>query len=185
MAENLAFLPLVYSPNQSSPAYSYYVIGYHGTSVSAAKATSNYQTYGVLYTWVAAMQAYPSSNSVPSGVPGACPTGWHLPSNAEWSILANYLGGYSVAGGKMKETGTAHWNSPNTGATNSSGFTGLPSGYKGYASFFDFGDLGSWWTTYELDSYDAFVTNLNYNDDDMTWNSETKQGGRSMRCIKD
>jgi uncharacterized protein (TIGR02145 family) len=85
--------------------------------------SANGDIYGRLYTWAAAMNGESSSNSVPSGVQGVCPDGWHLPSDAEWTVLTDYLGGESVAGGKMKEAGTVHWNSPNTGATNSSGFT--------------------------------------------------------------
>ena len=61
-----------------------------------------------------------------------CPEGWHVPTDDEWTILTDYLGGKSVAGGKLKETGTSHWLSPNTGATNETGFTGLPTGYRNY-----------------------------------------------------
>ena len=91
------------------------VYEYTGYSMSEAKNTTNYQTYGVLYNFVRASQV--------------CPDGWHLPSDAEWTISVNYLGGESVAGGKMKEAGTVHWNSPNTGATNVSGFKVLPGGH--------------------------------------------------------
>jgi len=66
-------------------------------------------------------------------VQGVCPSGWHVPSDAEWTTLTDSLGGLSVAGGKMKETGTTHWNSPNTGATSSSGFTAFGSGYHSYS----------------------------------------------------
>src|SRR5690554_6700140 len=113
MAENLKYLPSVVGPetgSQTTPHY--YVYGYNGTNVTDAKATANYNTYGVLYNWPAEMNA--------------CPDGWHLPSDAEWTELTDYLGGESVAGGKLKETGTTHWASPNTGATNETGFTALP-----------------------------------------------------------
>ena len=104
MTENLAYLPSVVGPGtgSNSTAY-YYVYGYDGTDVDAAKATSNYTTYGVLYNWPAAMSGAASSSADPSGVQGICPTGWHLPSDAEWTTLTDYLEGESVAGGKMKE----------------------------------------------------------------------------------
>jgi uncharacterized protein (TIGR02145 family) len=87
---------------------------------------SDKETYGALYNWAAAMNGEASSDFNPSGVQGICSTGWHLPSSSEWSTLIAYLGGTSIAGGKLKETGTAHWSSPNTGANNESGFTALP-----------------------------------------------------------
>ena len=106
-----------------------------GTSNQTNKGTSkkycysnteaNCTTYGGLYQWDEMMQY-----TTTAGVKGICPTGWQLPTDTEWTSLATYLGGESVAGGKMKETGITHWTSPNTGATNSSGFTGLPGGYR-------------------------------------------------------
>src|SRR5574344_54019 len=131
MLENIKYLPSVVGPetgSQTTPHY--YVYGYNGTNVTDAKATANYNTYGVLYNWPAAMNGAASSTTNPSGVQGVCPTGWHVPSDAEWTELTDYLGGASVAGGKLTETGTTHWNSPNTGATNETGFTALPGGYR-------------------------------------------------------
>ncbi len=77
--------------------------------------------YGRLYTWDAAM-----NGSTYVGSQGACPCGWHVPSDEEWKELENYLGGSNIAGGKMKEAGISHWNAPNTGSDNSSGLTFLP-----------------------------------------------------------
>lgn len=131
MAENLRYLPSVVGPDTGSEDVAgsyYYVYGYNGTDISEAKATENYDTYGVLYNWSAAMNGEESSEDNPSGVQGICPAGWHLPSKAEWTELTDYLGGGSVAGGKLKEIGTTHWSSPNTGATNETGFTALPGG---------------------------------------------------------
>jgi uncharacterized protein (TIGR02145 family) len=131
MAENLKYLPGVVGPTIGSPSTPYYYVsGYNGTSVTEAKSTANFSTYGVLYNWAAAMDGSASSSANPSGVKGVCPTGWHLPSDAEWTQLTDYLGGRSVAGGKLKETGTTHWNSPNTGATNEVGFTARPGGAR-------------------------------------------------------
>ncbi|NLP20778.1 MAG: hypothetical protein GX378_08455, partial [Bacteroidales bacterium] len=152
LAENLKYLPSVVGPStgsQSTPYY--YVYGYDGTNVTDAKATSNYTTYGVLYNWPAAMAGSASSNANPSGVQGVCPAGWHLPSDAEWTELTDYLGGKSVAGGKLKETGTTHWASQNTGATNETGFTALPGGgrYGNDDYFYSIGSFGDWWSASE------------------------------------
>ena len=84
--------------------------------------------YGRLYAWSEAMNGAASSNTNPSNVQGVCPDGWHLPSKAEWEQFAGFLGGVNMAGGKIKETGYAHWISPNAGATDEVGFTALPAG---------------------------------------------------------
>ena len=78
----------------------------------------NKSVYGALYNWFVVKTCK------------LCPSGWHVPTDAEWTILENHLGGISVAGGKMKETGTEHWFAPNTDATNESGFTALPGGWR-------------------------------------------------------
>jgi uncharacterized protein (TIGR02145 family) len=110
--------------------------------------SSNTGTYGALYTWEAAMNGAVSSSSSPSGIQGVCPTGWHLPSDQEWTTLANYLGGPEAACGKLKETGTLHWRSPNSGATNESGFTALPSGHLSYdAVWWNLTDIGFWYSS--------------------------------------
>src|SRR4030042_875983 len=88
----LAYLPAVSPPaSESMTDPYYYVYDYNGNSVTAAKATGNYMTYGVLYNWSAAMNGAASSIANPSGVQGVCPTGWHLPSDAEWTQLTDYL----------------------------------------------------------------------------------------------
>ncbi len=84
--------------------------------------------YGRLYDWSSAMNGAASSNSNPSNVQGVCPDGWHLPGKAEWQQLGTYLGGFTIAGGKIKETGILHWVAPNAGATDENGFTALPAG---------------------------------------------------------
>ena len=84
--------------------------------------------YGRLYTWDAAMK-----NSINPSTQGVCPCGWHIPSDTEWSVLEQFLGGADIAGGKMKGVGTTYWTSPNTGADNSSGLNILPGGeYDGH-----------------------------------------------------
>ncbi len=173
MAENLKYLPRVAGPdNTSATTPYYYVFNYDGTNVTEAKVTANYSTYGVLYNWKAALTA--------------CPAGWHLPSDMEWLQLINYLGGLDIAGLKLKETGTTHWNSSNTGATNITGFTALPGGsLDANDGFVDIGWCGYWWSATEynansawhrsMDSFSSGVYNYNFN----------KMWGFSVRCIKD
>jgi uncharacterized protein (TIGR02145 family) len=104
--------------------------------------TANVRVYGRLYRWAAATKNAASSNSNPSRVQGASPSGWHIPSEAEWQVLVNNLGGEAVAGGKLKEAGTLHWSSPNTGATNESKFTALPAGWFDFTG--EFRRIGEW-----------------------------------------
>jgi uncharacterized protein (TIGR02145 family) len=193
MAENLAYLPSVNRVTDGSEDAAgsyYYVYGYDGTDVTEAKATSNYATYGVLYNWTAAMNGETSSTANPSRVQGVCPTGWHLPSDAEWTELTDYLGGEDVAGGKLKETGTTHWTSPNTGATNETGFTALPGGHRSTGtngSFADLGTNGYWWSaTEDADAYGyAWNRNwANYNSV-VDRNSYEKGLGLCIRCLRD
>ncbi|MCF8347911.1 MAG: hypothetical protein K9G61_03780 [Bacteroidales bacterium] len=187
MAENLAYLPSVVPPSTGSNTTPYYyVYDYNGTDVNAAKATSNYITYGVLYNWAAAMNGEASSTANPSGVQGACPTGWHLPSDDEWTELTNYLGGTSVAGGKLKETGTTHWNSPNTGATNETGFTALPGGFRfNFGAFNLFGSNGYWWSATEGNASNAWFWYMGYDSSNVFKYSDYKEMGMSVRCVKD
>ena len=186
MAENLAYLPSVVGPATGSTTDPhYYVYDYDGTDVDEAKATTNYQTYGVLYNWPAAMNGAASSEANPSGVQGACPEGWHLPSDAEWTILTDYLGGEEV-GGKMKEAGITHWRDPNTGADNSSGFTALPGGYQGSdGAFYDIGRKGWWWSSTQYRTDYARPRGLNYSRTYVDWSDNSKEHGFSVRCLRD
>jgi len=136
---------------------------------------SNKNTYGALYNWY----------GVNSGK--LCPVGWHIPTNSEWAILSNYLSGNSVSGGKMKESGTAHWLSPNIGATNSSGFTALPGGIisTGAGGFNNIGSLGVWWSSTETDSNTSSHINIYNSGSDILQGSSSKPNGFSVRCLKD
>ncbi|MCD4679592.1 MAG: hypothetical protein K8S00_04325 [Bacteroidales bacterium] len=201
MAENLAYLPQVdhkEDGSEDSPGNYYYVYEYapyganESEEIANAKNTFNYNTYGVLYNWPAAMAGANSSSSIPSGIQGACPDGWHLPSDAEWTVLTDNLGGASVAGGEMKETGTTHWIAPNTGATNNSGFTALPAGIRSGHPL----EVGRfklrtrntyiWSSTDESSSYPYALYRL------MVYNYAKVYGfplyqsyGFSVRCVKD
>ena len=172
MAENLKYLPSVVGPAVGSDKTPYYYVhGYDGTNVADAKATTNYSIYGVLYNWEAAI--------------ASCPAGWHLPYDKEWDKLQAYLGQYPV-GGKLKEAGITHWDSPNSVSTNESSFTALPGGSRGNGIFYDAnGKTGAWWCApiYNADlvpcrvmtSSASTVFQYNY----------TKELGYSVRCVKD
>ena len=173
MAENLKYLPSVVGPETETaetPCHSVY--GYYGTNVNEAKATANYSTYGVLYNWPAAMNS--------------CPSGWHLPGEAEWTELTSYLGG-GKAGGKLKETGISHWKEPNVGATNESGFTALPAGHIYFTRFDDLTVSANWWTStlVELEPTSAYNINLIYVLDLVAKGSTGKGERFSVRCVKD
>jgi len=133
-------------------------------------------TYGRLYTWYAATDSR-----------NVCPTGWHLPTDTEWTTLTTFLGGESIAGGKLKEAGTSHWISPNTGATNTSGFTALPGGYRGVdGSFGDVGYAGTWWSSTEGNTYGAWTRTMNYYGTLGAFSYNYKETfGFSVRCLRD
>ena len=138
---------------------------------------ANGATYGKLYNWYAVNDSR-----------GLAPTGWHVPTDWEWTTLTNCLGGGMVAGGKMKETGTTHWPSPNTEATNSSGFTGLPGGFcaNSPAVFGTINYRGWFWSSSETTSgiyawHRILQPNLSRIDSDNT----SKDSGFSVRCVKD
>jgi len=132
--------------------------------------------YGYLYNWYA---AYDSLD--------ICPEGWHVPTDAEFTILTDYLGGFSVAGGKMKETGLDHWDSPNTGATNESGFTGLPAGYRNGidGSYSSMGNYGYFWSSSESSSNYAWSRTLNYYSSNVYQSNYYRHYGFSIRCMSD
>lgn len=194
MAENLAYLPSVNPVADVSESIAhYYVYGYDSTVVAYAKATSNYATYGVLYNWTAAMDGSGSSKTNPSGVQGVCPVEWHLPSHSEWTELINYVGGRSVAGGKLKEAGTNHWSDPNTDATNETGFTALPGGYlanddetfRTSYKFFGIGSNGTWWSTTEFFSEEAWYRSMSFKFGNVHMYNSIKEVGYAVRCVRD
>jgi uncharacterized protein (TIGR02145 family) len=137
---------------------------------------SNSSTYGHLYNWTAVND---SRNIAPSG--------WHIPSDTEWQILVDYLGGDAIAGGKIKETGTAHWNSPNAGATNESGFSALPGGYRSVegGEYHNIGDIGYFWSSTEQDGSKAWSRFPRNIDSGLSRYGSSKWDGFSIRCVKD
>ena len=139
----------------------------------------NNSTYGLtngkLYNWYAV-----------SDPRGLAPEGWHVPSDAEWTSLANCLGGSSEAGGALKEAGTSNWISPNIGATNSSGFTALPSGGRFASSAFRYiGSSGYWWSSTETSTSFAWYRTMSTNYASFGGTDLPKAYGFSVRLIKD
>lgn len=182
MAENLKFLTSVTAVSGAGP----YVYDYAGTDVAAAKETDNYKTYGVLYNWATARDGSASSTAEPSGVQGICPSGWHLPSTTEWGTLEAFLGGVATAGGEMKETGTAHWNDPNTGATNSSGFTALPGSYRtDKGAFGTIGTEGYWQTATEKNAQFSYYRKIINSSAEISADDGKKDSAFSVRCVRD
>lgn len=150
----------------TSPAYSWY-----------NNDISNRNFYGALYNWYA----------VSSGK--LCPAGWRVPSDADWKVLTDFLGGTNIAGGKLKSTGVTHWNSPNSGATNRSGFSALPGGYR-YgqywypASFYEKGINGYFWSATEYTETHSWSRTIHTGNPKVYRSFFTKYKGFSVRCIK-
>ncbi len=150
--------------NLSTPAYCW-----NDNDEATYKAT-----YGALYNWY----------TVNAG--NLCPTGWHVPSDAEWTTLTTFLGGEDVAGGKLKEAGTTHWLSPNEEATNESGFTALPGGDRWFnGTFPGIGAGGYWWSSTEHSSSFAWYRFMYYLLGYVDRDYDAKEVGFSVRCVKD
>ena len=179
-------IPLVTDPNQwaanannstSLPMMCWY---------NNDQATYTANNFGALYNWYAV-------NPLTNGNKNVCPAGWHVPTDAEWSTFINYLdpnagGGNNnnTAGGKMKSTGTQYWQSPNTDATNESGFSGLPGGYRSSGgTFYYIGEYGYWWSSTEDSTNDAWTRHLGYGTGYAYSSNYYKAIGFSVRCLRD
>jgi uncharacterized protein (TIGR02145 family) len=149
-------------PNLTTSAYCWY-------NDSAAYGT----IYGALY----------NCYSVNTGK--LAPTGWHVPTDSEWTVLVKYLGDSSVAGGKLKEVGTAHWNSPNTGATNETGFSALPGGSRSTGTYSSIGMVGDWWSSTSGGGQNSWFRSMSYNSAGATRVARPWFYGFSVRCVKD
>ena len=136
---------------------------------------ANKNIYGAIYNWYA----------VNSGK--LCPNGWHVSTDNEWITLESYLGGSSPAGGKLKETGTSHWLTPNRGATDESDFTALPGGWRrGDNGAFEWVEnYGFWWTATEYISPESWHRKIWYDDDKTYRDFKHPKYGMSIRCVKD
>jgi uncharacterized protein (TIGR02145 family) len=154
----------------SSPGYCWY---------GAPNESTNLTTYGALYNWYAI-------DTLSNGNKNVCPTGWHVPTDGEWTTLTDALGGTVGAGGKMKEAGLAHWKTPNTGATNESGFAGLPGGYRRqFNEDYAIGGDVYWWSYSEGVPNEAWYRNLTYNNGNVSRYDNNKGSGMSVRCLRD
>lgn len=115
-----------------------------------------------------------------------CPTGWHIPTDNEWTVLIDYLGGRNVAGGKLKESCTSHWQGPNLGASNETGFTAVPGGYRYWDGAFDLlGYYGYMWSSRESDSDRIWSYEMSYDNSGVNMIENNPQDGLSIRCIRD
>lgn len=133
---------------------------------------SKKDTYGLLYNWYAVVDSR-----------DLCPSGWHVPTDTEWTTLTDYLGGASFSGGKLKAT--TLWESPNTGANNSSGFTALPGGLRAeYGNYSNMGCNGYWWSGSEFNSSLAWLRELWFDQSDIQRGGINKYYGFSVRCLK-
>ena len=169
-SENCRYLPEVSPSSQGSETDPYYyVYDYQGTDVEAAKGTLNYLTYGVLYNWPAVMTE------------DICPSGWHIPSDEEFTELTDFLGGENVAGGKMKSH--VLWDNYGNGS-NSSGWTGLPGGDRYSGGFYSNGYNGYWWSASESGST-SWGRTLYHSFDSVDRGSNDRGNGFSARCVRD
>ena len=131
--------------------------------------------YGKLYNWYAVNDPR-----------GLAPNGWHVPNDTDWTNLSTYLGNQNVAGGKMKESGTINWDSPNTGATNETGFSGLPGGYRfKNGKFFGLRTIGYWWSVNANDDTTSWYIWLRHDFPYMYRFHHFREHGYSVRCLKD
>jgi uncharacterized protein (TIGR02145 family) len=153
----------------TTPAYCWY-----NNDAATYKAT-----YGALYNLF-------TVDVASNGGKNVCPTGWHIPSDDEWTTFTTYLVGETIAGGNLKETGTTHWLSPNVDATNETGFTALPGGYRGVSGTYNLiGDIGYWWSSTEYTTYIAWFRNVGYGSPGVGRSDFDGRYGFSVRCIKD
>jgi uncharacterized protein (TIGR02145 family) len=135
---------------------------------------NNQKEWGTLYNW----------NAINSGI--LSPAGWHVATDADWATLIDYLGGENIAGGKMKEAGSIHWPSPNTGATNESRFAALPGGFRrGDGTFSSFGGGVYWWSSTEFDAANSWTRYIYWDKSVIYSGHYDKLDGHSVRCVKD
>ncbi len=146
--------------------------------------SANGNIYGKMYNWYAVAGIHDNDPNTPNKI--LAPLGWHIASDAEFTTLTTFLGGMAVAGGKMKSTGTTYWQSPNSGATNESGFSAMPGGLRNANG--TFGALtidGYWWSASEDNSTNAWYRILVNGNGGVGRSSTTKNLGFSVRCIRD
>ena len=188
MAENLRYLPQVNDSRTGSQSVPYfYVYGYNGTSVDAATRSKYYNDYGALYNWPAAMAGSPGNNSNPSGVQGVCPDGWHLPGDAEWTELMNFLKSEGYEGRECTVLKAREgWVQEGNG-TDIYGFSALPGGgrYVMINNFDGLGQSGRFWSATEASDTTAGYRTMGYPNSQVYRMDTDKELGFSIRCVRD
>jgi uncharacterized protein (TIGR02145 family) len=150
--------------NSTSPGYCWY----------DNDEEANKNTYGAIYNWY-------TVNTL-----DICPDGWHVPSDTEWAVLIDFLGGVSIAGGKLKESGNLHWENPNTGATNEFNFSALPAGYRSINGIFsNIKKNGYWWSSSEAGTLGGWARSVSYQNPFVIRGDDNRPTGFSVRCVKD
>jgi uncharacterized protein (TIGR02145 family) len=146
---------------------------------------TNSTIYGRLYNWFA-VDNNAATKVASNGGKNVCPTGWHVASDAEWTTLTDFLGGEAVAGGKLKETGTTHWTTPNTGATNETGFTALSGGRRDvYGNSINLGETTNWWSSMDYSTTSSYGRQMYHDYSDVDRSYDGKEIGFSVRCSRD
>jgi uncharacterized protein (TIGR02145 family) len=146
-----------------------------GASCDYRNTLANSTIYGKLYNFYTIVDSR-----------NVCPTGWHVPTNDEWTLLTTYLGGESIAGGKLKETGFTHWIAPNTGATNITGYTALPGGFRSSSTtFLGIGEYGAWWSSTAISTSSVWFRGMGNTGSNVGSSIGIKQNGYSVRCLRD
>lgn len=179
MAENLKVMrfqngeQIPIYPNNTDWAIEPYFSG-TPTYCSPGHDDNNIDVYGLLYSGVAVVDSRKIA-----------PSGWHIPSKSDWETLTEYLGGYEIAGGKLKEASTNYWDNPNIGATNETGFSALPAGMKQNNTANNIGYYGCFWSSSEISASRVWYQILCTANSELQGYDGGKGYGYSVRCIKD
>ncbi|NLP10593.1 hypothetical protein GX408_09390 [bacterium] len=178
MAENLKVKH--YRNGEAIPIISDSAAWKNLTTGACCSYNNGINTFGLLYNWFATADSRKIA-----------PEGWHVPSRLEWDTMAEFLGGSSVAGGKMKEMGTLNWKSPNAGATNVSGFNALPYGNRGngysHWDYCNFGTHANFWSLTEFPNNNkwGYFCAMEFSTPELIFYQLDKKMGFSIRCVKD
>jgi uncharacterized protein (TIGR02145 family) len=159
---------------------------YGAYTIYAHDSSANLTNYGYLYNWYAVKGIYKTGTILSDDTLKICPSGWHVPTDAEWTTLTTELGGESVAGRKMKSEGNSYWSSESAGTDNSSGFSGLPGGYRvPNGSFISIRSQAFFWSATQSSNSNAWRRLLENDNGQVGRNNNHKLHGASVRCLRD